>query len=103
MLGMEQARFRRERNSPLWLIAAAAGLAMPAAGETAGMSQERHTTPLPPPRAGDAAVTELEAARRAGTIAAYDLFLARHPTHRLARTARRERRLIVEMQKPSPD
>jgi hypothetical protein len=94
---MEHARFRRARRFPLRLIAAAAGLAMPAtASEAATMSQERHTTPLPPPRDGNAAIAEeLEAARRAGTIAAYDLFLARHPTHRLARTARRERRLIA--------
>jgi hypothetical protein len=77
-------------------MAAAAGLLAAASPGAAGMSQERHTTPLPPPRDGNAAIAEeLEAARRAGTLAAYDLFLARHPTHRLARTARRERRLIA--------
>jgi hypothetical protein len=34
---------------------------------------------------------ELQAARRAGTIAAYDLFLARHPESRYAAEARVER------------
>lgn len=48
--------------------------------------------PLPRPRDGDVAVREeLDAARRAGTLAAYDLFIARHPEHRLAAIARRER------------
>ena len=52
----------------------------------------RRSTDLPRPRDGDVAIREeLEAARRAGTIAAYDLFLARHPDHALAETARRER------------
>jgi hypothetical protein len=34
---------------------------------------------------------ELDAARQAGTPAAYDLFIARHPNHPLATTARIER------------
>ena len=47
---------------------------------------------LPPARDGNIAIAqELEAARRAGTVAAYDLFIARHPDHPLAETARRER------------
>ena len=47
---------------------------------------------LRPPRDPDIAVQEeLDAARRAGTVAAYDLFLARHGDHRLAEAARRER------------
>jgi hypothetical protein len=50
------------------------------------------STELPRPRDPDAAVrAELEAARRAGTAEAYDLFLARHPDHKLAEVARRER------------
>lgn len=50
------------------------------------------STDLPRPRDGDAAVREeLAAARRAGTLAAYDLFLARNSDHRLAAVARRER------------
>jgi hypothetical protein len=38
-----------------------------------------------------AELEELEAARKAGTLAAYDLFLARHPTSRYAPEARKER------------
>lgn len=34
---------------------------------------------------------ELCVARAAGTLAAYDLFIARHPKHPLANTARTER------------
>src|SRR3954469_8106072 len=45
--------------------------------------------PAPP---GDVAVREeLEAALRAGTRPAYDLFILRHPDHASARVARRER------------
>ena len=50
------------------------------------------STDLPLPRDGNVAIQgELEAARRAGTVAAYDLFIARHPRHALAEVARRER------------
>lgn len=54
----------------------------------------------PPPgaraRDGNIAIREeLDAARAAGSIAAYDLFIARHPDHPLARTARRERARLV--------
>jgi hypothetical protein len=45
-----------------------------------------------PARPGDIAIREeFEAARRAGTVDAYDLFIARHPDHDLADTARLER------------
>ena len=54
------------------------------------------STDLPRPRDGDVAVREeLAAARRAGTLAAYDLFLARHGDHKLAATARRERAALA--------
>ena len=44
-----------------------------------------HSTVMPVPRDGDVAVQEeLDAARRAGTPAAYDLFLSRHGGHPLA-------------------
>jgi hypothetical protein len=50
------------------------------------------STDLRPPRDPDIAVQEeLDAARRAGTLAAYDLFLARQGDHPLAQVARRER------------
>lgn len=45
-----------------------------------------------PARDGNIAIQEeLDAARRARTVAAYDLFIARHPRHPLAETARAER------------
>ena len=56
------------------------------------MGEPPRSTDQPRPRDGDIAIREeLEAARRAGTIEAYDLFLARHPDHPLAEQARRER------------
>jgi hypothetical protein len=49
-----------------------------------------------PPRPGHIAeLQELEAARKAGTLAAYDLFLARHPTSRYAPDARKERAVLA--------
>ena len=52
----------------------------------------RRSTELPRPRDPDIAVQEeLDAARRARTVAAYDLFIARHADHPLAAVARRER------------
>ena len=54
------------------------------------------STELPLPRDPDIAVQEeLDTARRAGTMAAYDLFLARNGDHPLAETARRERARLV--------
>jgi hypothetical protein len=58
----------------------------------------RRSTELPRPRDPDIAVQEeLDAARRAGTIAAYDLFIARHSDSPLARTARKERHALVNL------
>lgn len=55
------------------------------------------STELPLPRDPDIAVQEeLDDARRAGTVAAYDLFLARQGDHPLAEVARRERARIAE-------
>ena len=71
----------------------AAAAAAPAAG---GVSMAQRPVPIAPHRDGNVAVAEeLDAARRAGTLAAYDLFLARHPTHKLAQIARRERAIIA--------
>ena len=45
-----------------------------------------------PARDGNIAIqAELDLARKIGTVEAYDLFIARHPTHRLAQAARGER------------
>lgn len=54
------------------------------------------STNLRPPRDGNVAIREeLDSARRAQSLAAYDLFLARHPDHPLAGAARRERAALV--------
>ena len=46
------------------------------------------TREIAPARDGDVAIREeLCVARKAGTLAAYDLFIARHPGHRLAEIA----------------
>ena len=52
---------------------------------------------IAPARDGNIAIQEeLDAARKAGTLEAYDLFIARHPGHRLVETARRERAALAE-------
>ena len=62
------------------------------------MVQAHHTPPeAAPARDGDIAIREeLEAARRAGTRDAYDLFIARHPQHELAQVARCERARLAD-------
>ena len=84
----------RRRLAALFL----AGLALAAGGASgaAAMKKPRHTTVMPPPRDPDVAVQEeLAAARRAGTVAAYDLFLSRQGNHPLAAVARRERAVLA--------
>ena len=81
---------------PRLAAALLAGLALAAAGASVATAMKRRDPPrstvMPRPRDGDVAVQEeLDAARRAGTLAAYDLFLSRHGEHRLAAAARRER------------
>jgi len=76
----------------LWAFGAAAL----SAGVGSPSMAHVHAAPIAPHRDGNIAVAEeLEAARRKATVAAYDLFLARHPDHELARAARRERALIL--------
>ena len=82
------------------LLSLFAGLALAGAGQAEGgyltEPPPSRSTVLPLPRDGDIAVREeLDAARRAGTLAAYDLFLARHPGHKLARAAQRERAALA--------
>lgn len=61
---------------------------------------ERRSTTLRLPREPDTAVQEeLDAARRAGTLEAYDLFLERNSDHPLAATGRRERAAITARRK----
>jgi hypothetical protein len=74
-----------------------AGLVLAGGGATGSTAMTKEQRPLrstdqPRPRHGDVAIREeLEAARRANTRAAYDLFIARHDGHPMAATARRER------------
>ena len=91
-----------------WLGAAApalliGGLAASATGQDRFVMAQR-SFDAAPARPGEIAVREeFEAARRAGTLAAYDLFIARHPDHALAETARRERaRLARPASGPGP-
>jgi hypothetical protein len=59
--------------------------------------RDSNSSDLRLPRDPDIAVQEeLDAARRAGTVAAYDLFVARHGDHRLAGIARQERRKLAD-------
>jgi hypothetical protein len=72
------------------------------ASTDAATAGEQNTVPSvrtpddPRPRDGNIAIRqELDAARRAGTVEAYDLFIARHPRHDLTEIARRERAELV--------
>ncbi|MEA3041668.1 MAG: hypothetical protein QOC65_1157 [Sphingomonadales bacterium] len=74
------------------LLLAVAALAAEAAAEMPPPARDS----VPPARDGDVAIgQELAAARRANTLAAYDLFIARHPQHPLTVAAREERRRLA--------
>ena len=79
------------------LLGAPAAAAVGCAAEEEKMSaQGTPSAQVPPARDGDVAIQEeLDAARRAGSLEAYDLFIARHPGHRLATVAREERARIA--------
>ena len=77
-----------------------AGFALAGGGVTGAVAMKKEravrSTNLPLPIGGEAAARqELEVARRAGTVAAYDLFLSRHGDHPLAAAARRERAALA--------
>lgn len=75
---------------------AAASLASQQAAQKPAMGFEEGLANAPA-RDGDVAIRqELEMARKARTVAAYDLFIARHPRHPLNAVARRERRLLAK-------
>lgn len=79
----------------IWLAAAAAALA--GSGETREPLMQQDMAPA---RSGDVAIREeLCAARKAASIEAYDLFIARHPEHPLAEIAREERARIQHKKK----
>jgi len=83
------------------MIAVGGLIFLASAGAVGAMAPEVNDRPyrstyLPRPRDGNIAVQEeLDAARRAGTVEAFDLFLARHSDHPLAETARRERARVA--------
>jgi hypothetical protein len=79
-------------------LLASLALAASGASPAAAMKKQRplRSTELPRPRDGNIAVQEeLDAARRAGTVAAYDMFLSRHGDHALAAAARQEREHLL--------
>jgi hypothetical protein len=54
-------------------------------------------------RDGNIAIREeYDAARKARSVAAYDMFLSRHPNHPLASRARTERSRLIKTQKNRP-
>jgi hypothetical protein len=70
-------------------------LTLLAAGDLA-MAQSPRSPIAAPARDGNIAIQEeLDAARRAATREAYDLFIARHPDHPLATTAKQERERLA--------
>lgn len=82
-----------------------AGLVLAGSGASGAQAMKKQrpvrSTELPRPLDPDIAVmTELNAARRAGTLAAYDLFIRRQSNHPLAEVARRERAAIAAAQRP---
>lgn len=78
--------------------AAMAGLATLANGGPVAASE------VPPARDGNIAIKEeLCAARKKGTVEAYDLFIARHPDHPLAAVARKERSEVAARARPGTD
>ena len=81
-----------------------AGLALAGGASDASVRKPApgRSTDQPHPRDGNIAIQEeLDAARSARTLAAYDLFLRRHGDHPLAQVARRER-VAIAAGKPNP-
>jgi len=77
-----------------------ASLALAAGGVSSATAMKKQrplrSTELPRPRDGNIAVQEeLDAARRAGTVAAYDMFLSRQGNHPLAKVAVQEREHLL--------
>ncbi len=75
------------------MISIAIAVASAASGMSGQGPEMRRPPHIAPARDGNIAIQqELDAARKAGTLAAYDLFIARHPSHPLAEVARKERK-----------
>ena len=79
----------------VWLGAATAAL-----GNVGSALESPMKSPqIAPARDGDIAILEeLCAVRAKGTVAAYDLFIARHPNHPLAEKAKLERQKLIGRQ-----
>ena len=90
---MTQAVQTATRSLPRRLV----GLGGLAALIVCGAVEKGYALPkIPPARDGTIAIQqELDAARRAGTKKAYDLFIARHPRHPLTEIAKRERCRLI--------
>jgi hypothetical protein len=84
----------RQLATPVLMGFALIAAACPRSAEMCG--DDRDPPVLRPEGDPNRAVqAELDLARRAATLEAYDLFIARHPEHRLAEVARRERAAIA--------
>jgi hypothetical protein len=78
------------------MIGLALSIATAAMGIFGPVSDKPPPPQIAPARDGNIAIRqELDAARKAGTLSAYDLFIARHPSHPLAEIARKERQLLA--------
>lgn len=81
------------------IVLSAAAVALTGSGNV--MENPVKTPEIAPARDGNIAIKqELCAAREAGTVAAYDLFIARHPDHPLTATAREERAALLVRAQP---
>lgn len=81
-------------SAPVLIAFALTGAACPGVGDMA--SNDASQPDLRPQGDPNRAVqAELDAARRKGTIEAYDLFIARQRQHPLAAVARRERAALA--------
>jgi hypothetical protein len=86
-------------SKSIWMAVAAASTA----GAGSAMESQVKSPQIAPARDGDIAIQEeLCAARKKGTPAAYDLFIARHPGHRLVEVAKKERALLAASPRPQP-
>jgi len=85
-------------NRLIWLAATAATLS--SAGSI--MTEPVKSPPIVPARDGNIAIEEeLCSARKGGSVAAYNLFIARHPDHPLTPVAVKERESL-KLRKTSP-
>jgi hypothetical protein len=90
---MPEPAVRRRARVAAWSLALAAAALPSAANASAAMNPSQQ---VPPARDGDVAIRqELCAARKADTVEAYDLFIARHSGHPLAEEARKHRARLI--------